>query len=221
MSEPCNYVPYIDNPDIAGKLDGMYKQESYKRDSEHILSLVTKEGGKLLDAGCGPGRLAPIMGKRFEYVGVDASYHLIEHAKKNYPRMTFLKGDIRLLEFDDETFDVVTCINVIKHLDRPQVLNALSELVRVMKADGELLIRVPLIPETRSYDEYVRAISKHKVTWKDIAFHWSDIFAYAYLLNLIVVYPEEFHTAPLKEYSAPVTKLQKNITNGILKGVEG
>lgn len=210
MEEPYNYVPFIDNADIAGKLDVMYKGENYKKDSERILRLVTTEVGKLLDAGCGPGRLAPVMGKWFEYVGVDASEHLIEHAKKNYPGMTFLKGDIRLLEFEDRTFDVVTCINVIKHLDsREQVLGAMSELIRVMKADGELLIRVPLIPETRPYARYVDDIAKHDVTWKDMAFHWSDIFRYAHILELIIVHPLDFITNPSAEYAAPLIKLIK------------
>jgi ubiquinone/menaquinone biosynthesis C-methylase UbiE len=45
-------------------------------------------------------------------------------------------------KFPDETFDLITCISVLHHI--PNVSFVLSELCRVLKPDGYLLLREPI-----------------------------------------------------------------------------
>ena len=52
--------------------------------------------------------------------------------------VTFLQGNVLSLDFADETFDKVVAGNVIHLLDEP--LKALSELNRVCKSGGKLII---------------------------------------------------------------------------------
>ncbi len=47
------------------------------------------------------------------------------------------------LSFEDGTFDLITCLGTLHHI--PNVSFVLSELVRVLKKDGFLLIREPII----------------------------------------------------------------------------
>jgi SAM-dependent methyltransferase len=50
-------------------------------------------------------------------------------------------GRLEELPFEDATFDLVTCLDVLEHT--PDDMRALSELRRVTKADGWLLVTVP------------------------------------------------------------------------------
>jgi ubiquinone/menaquinone biosynthesis C-methylase UbiE len=49
----------------------------------------------------------------------------------SFPHVEFRSGDIARLDFDDATFDGVTCERVFQHLDTPEA--AIGELVRVTK----------------------------------------------------------------------------------------
>ncbi len=57
----------------------------------------------------------------------------------------YLKADVRELEFDNDTFDKVISISVIEHV-YPELggdTKALTEIRRILKPEGELLITVP------------------------------------------------------------------------------
>lgn len=67
---------------------------------------------KVLDAGCGYGRLAPLFAR---YVGVDFAPAFIEEAEKRYPDKRFMEADLRKLPFKDKEFDVGLVVSV-KHM---------------------------------------------------------------------------------------------------------
>ncbi|TAH25262.1 MAG: class I SAM-dependent methyltransferase [Cytophagales bacterium] len=48
-----------------------------------------------------------------------------------------------ILTFDDNTFDLITCFGTLHHI--PNVSVVLSELIRVLKPNGYLLLREPII----------------------------------------------------------------------------
>lgn len=61
-------------------------------------------------------------------------------------------GDIRELDFEDGTFDLILCHSVIEHVlkDREK---AYSELYRVLKRGGTLLYVIPTIIDDREVEE--------------------------------------------------------------------
>lgn len=64
------------------------------------------KGPKVLDVGCGPGRDAKYFSEHgLEVVGIDLAKSFIKIASQNAPQATFLKMDMRNLEFGKETFD--------------------------------------------------------------------------------------------------------------------
>ena len=66
---------------------------------------------------------------------------MLQKAEKNcsdFKNVFFRQGNILSLDFADETFDKVVAGNVIHLLDEP--LKALSELNRVCKSGGKLII---------------------------------------------------------------------------------
>ena len=80
-----------------------------KIEIEHSKIIKKECIGKTLDAGCGYGRLAPLID---EYVGVDFSSDFIDIAKKKYPNKTFVVGDLISLPFKDNEFDCAVCSSI-------------------------------------------------------------------------------------------------------------
>jgi 2-polyprenyl-3-methyl-5-hydroxy-6-metoxy-1,4-benzoquinol methylase len=113
--------------------------------------LRLKPGCVVLDAGCGSGRhlraLAKLPGLKI--VGIDRSAKDVADALaglKNMPDALSFDyrvetADINALPFDDAVFDCVICSEVLEHI--PEHEKALSELVRVLKPQGHLVVSVP------------------------------------------------------------------------------
>lgn len=99
---------------------------------------------RVLDAGCGAAygsRLLAEGGAR-EVVGVDIAASVLELVAADMPAAVELRpGDLRRLDFENDTFDVVVCFEVIEHFEDP--FPVLDELVRVLASDGVLLISSP------------------------------------------------------------------------------
>ncbi len=113
--------------------------------------LRLKPGSVVLDAGCGSGRhlraLAKLPGLKI--VGIDRSAKDVADALaglKNMPDALSFDyrveaADINALPFADASFDCVICSEVLEHI--PEHEKALSELVRVLKPQGHLVVSVP------------------------------------------------------------------------------
>ena len=105
----------------------------------------------VLDAGCGTGRHLRELAKipDLKIVGIDknekdlndASRSLQETPNAATNNFYVMKADINMLPFADEAFDCIICSEVLEHI--PQHHDALQELVRVLKPQGNLIISVP------------------------------------------------------------------------------
>ena len=98
------------------------------------------KGNKILDAGCGTGGAFFYLKKFGHVIGVDVSENALRFAKT---LGTVRKGDIVKLPFRDFTFDVVVCLDVLYHRWVGDYRQALSELYRVLKPGGIVVIREP------------------------------------------------------------------------------
>lgn len=105
------------------------------------------EGEQILDIGCGAGVdtfLAAIMvGSKGSVIGVDIVPEMIARAQRNLKMMDldnikFQKGSGENLPFSDEIFDVVISNGVINLM--PDKEAALSEIIRVLKPGGRLMV---------------------------------------------------------------------------------
>lgn len=100
-------------------------------------------GGRVLDLGCGDGVFCNFIAKQgFTPVGADISEVGIERARVLYPPLRFEVASLETrLPFGDAEFDAVWCSEVIEHLF--DVSFALSEMARVLKPGGTLLLTTP------------------------------------------------------------------------------
>jgi trans-aconitate methyltransferase len=94
----------------------------------------------VLDVGCGPGKLAAALHRRFAvtYTGLDYAASAIEWAREENPLDTFLVGDITCRQALP-SFDLVVCCQSLEHI--PDWQAAVSEMQRL--SHGSLLITVP------------------------------------------------------------------------------
>jgi SAM-dependent methyltransferase len=123
-----------------GKPAGWYRPDDWHRVS-YVADLL-RPGGDALDVGVGAGQFLNVLarsGKFRSVVGVDKTTY------KKYiqlePNMSTMKGDIANLQFEDNSFDVVTCMEVLEHIPSEVFLAGLAELRRVCR--GQLIITVP------------------------------------------------------------------------------
>jgi methionine biosynthesis protein MetW len=99
-------------------------------------------GCRCLDVGCGPGQTYAqvIRAREAEYVGVDVSEVAVELARKNGLQAERI-DDAATLPFEDDSFDVAICIEVLEHLFSPD--GAVAEIRRVLRPGGRLICSTP------------------------------------------------------------------------------
>lgn len=109
-----------------------------------IMKNIPKKYDSLLDAGCGTGIYSISLSKKFRKINaIDISEEKIRHLVKNAPikNIFFEKQDLCKLKFKNNSFDVIICSDVLEHIKNDE--KAFSELARVLKNGGTLLITVP------------------------------------------------------------------------------
>jgi SAM-dependent methyltransferase len=99
-----------------------------------------RPGLRLLDVGCGTGRMLSELGAMGEAAGMDLSDEALRFCReRGHDRV--LKADLLHLPFPDACFHVVTALDVLEHVE--DHVGALRECARVMVPGGRLLIFVP------------------------------------------------------------------------------
>jgi len=112
----------------------------------YILELIGDVRGKrVLDAGCGGGFYSLLLSEKgAKVLGIDGSEEMIKIAKEKASRKMldakFMVGDVSDLKIEDGAFDLVLSTLVL--MDVKELDKAISELVRVTRNEGEILISV-------------------------------------------------------------------------------
>ena len=146
------YAPFYDweNARTMGRQDVRFWQD-----------LARREGGPVLELGCGTGRITmPVARTGVPIVGVDRSTPMLAFAKqraRRVPRVNrpgLVRADIRALPFEEGTFSAVMApYGILQSLTREADLVAtLTESARVLAPGGTL--GIDLVPDLVAWDEY-------------------------------------------------------------------
>ncbi|HZW84558.1 MAG TPA: class I SAM-dependent methyltransferase [Nitrososphaerales archaeon] len=98
------------------------------------------EEKSLLDVGTGDGYTIRLVKPQGPVTGIDTDPEMADLAATR--SVDFRVGSAYKIPFPDGTFDLVTCVEVIEHLERP--LEALAELKRVTKKGGSVVMTTPV-----------------------------------------------------------------------------
>lgn len=95
-------------------------------------------GTIFLDLGCGTGTSSVMAAARgADVTGLDAAPGLVAYARTAVPNGTFTVGDLQILEYPDDSFDVVFAANSVQYSEDP--VAALREFKRVCKTGGTVV----------------------------------------------------------------------------------
>jgi 2-polyprenyl-3-methyl-5-hydroxy-6-metoxy-1,4-benzoquinol methylase len=110
-----------------------------------LVDAMVGRGSRVLDAGCGPGRVgAELAARGHTVVGVDVDPVLIEAAQADHPGPTWLVGDLAELDLPargiTEPFDVVVCAgNVLTFLAPGTEVEVLRRMGAHLAAGGRVV----------------------------------------------------------------------------------
>ena len=107
-----------------------------------LLRYADALAGRVLELGCGAGRITGYLGARGgDVLGIDISPTMVDYCRRRYPELQFQVGDLADLSgLADGSRDVVVAeFNVLGVLDDPERTRVLRELRRVLTDEGLLL----------------------------------------------------------------------------------
>ncbi|MGL4732748.1 MAG: class I SAM-dependent methyltransferase [Fusobacteriaceae bacterium] len=127
--------------DFFNKMAEKNHGDSYRHYATVLSWISVEEDKKILDLGCGKGELLEQIKRKFDnfqLFGVDISPKMIEKARLKNDEIEFKVGDSENLDFSDNFFEVVTCLNSFHHYENPE--KSLAEMYRVLAPEGNLIL---------------------------------------------------------------------------------
>lgn len=116
--------------------------------SKVLVNLDTKDPkfshpGRMLDIGCGSGKfLYKMKQKGWEVYGVEISKNAADLGR-NVANLNIFSGEVIHANYPDNYFDYIRLNHSFEHINNPH--ETLTEIKRILKQDGKLMIGVPNI----------------------------------------------------------------------------
>lgn len=151
--------PQIRQGDRQRRFDDDFFVETAERDARLLMSVGLEPGQRLLDFGCGPGRLAiGLIARGWEgsYLGVEVKARHVEWADRQitsrFPDFRFARVDAANPRYNptgaesprlpagDATFDMVCAFSVFSHMLSDDTAAHLAEIRRVLTDNGRAFV---------------------------------------------------------------------------------
>jgi len=179
------------------KIANHYSETRKKKLWPAIKKLVenVKDGDKVLDVGCGSGKLLDaLQEKDISYIGTDPCKGLLENAKNRYKKegrlkkekIKFIQNDIlNLGDIPQTKFDHAFVIAVLQHIPSNDLqIKALKQLKNKIKPDGKIVLSVwnmwSKAWEKKKFKQkiwkffFLKMIGKNKMDFGDVLFDWKS-----------------------------------------------
>ena len=119
----------------------------YKTLHNLVKTIIIKENYqntdiRILDAGCGSGRMLEILCNYGLTEGIDYSEHAVSFAKKR-GLINIIQGDLNDWNYPKSIFDVIVCLDVLYHSKIIDDIELLQNINSSLKTNGITIINVP------------------------------------------------------------------------------
>lgn len=118
----------------SGKI-GRWLVDRFYAEVRQLLIKQVPAHGTVLEVGCGAGyssqRILSWIPSDVRYVGSDIGHSLLAKSSARNPGVPFVRQSVYKLALPDKSVDVVVMLEVLEHLEHPEI--ALAELRRVAR----------------------------------------------------------------------------------------
>ena len=158
-----------------------------------------RTSGPVCDIGCGPAHIARYLFDRGVNVfGLDLSAGMLNEAKRLNPNIDFIQGSMLALSLGSDRLGGIAAFYSIIHLSRGQVVAALSEMRRVLKRKGSLLLAFHLGEDVIHMTDF----HDHPVDFEATLFRIEEMTGYAKTAGLNLQQAMERDPYPEIEYQS-------------------
>jgi len=139
-----------EDPGFKDQLFGLkknrYKKKLYERYG-FVNSYVS--GKEVLDIPCGVGWGSSLLTNAKSVIGVDISKEAIADAKRLYGNsgIKFKVGNMEKIPLEDDTIDVISCLEGFEHVERNIGEKFIQDSKRVLRNKGLLIMTCPVLDE--------------------------------------------------------------------------
>lgn len=154
MSKRFMNKPFNSPLDIVGNYGWHeqfpYEQWLFNRNAQPLVNFST---AKVIDFGCGPGRMINRARKLFPQVdGIDISEYAIDYARQTFPGSTFyVSSGIDVGEAPENTYDIVFSTIAIQHIPCKTIReNIFRGIYNILKPGGYMSIQVAYNPDYKA-----------------------------------------------------------------------
>jgi len=180
--------------------------------AQSMICRFLNSGESILDAGVGCGQvLKPL--KNYQRYGVDIAISYLNKAKENDIEVSMAK--LEELPYRDKLFDAVISCDVLEHVFKLD--QVCSQLIRVLKPGGVLIVQVPNDEDLSSYLTNTQSYSHSHVRRFDlnsIRLYFEKCFGLQFITHEYVDY--SFNIASQMKFQTPK---KEQLINELLKHI--
>ncbi len=153
-STVCDYTGYDYKTQFWVNADRRYEDMCEKNLIRRMAKAVLKTPGRILDAGCGFGRIFPAYAEfGTSFTMLDFAQNMLDEAKElvgealakwpeaNRPTATFVQGNLTEMPVADASQDLIVSVRTMHHIAEPKAF--IAEMFRVLADGGVAVFEIP------------------------------------------------------------------------------